>query len=153
MAYGLHVYEMLTLTAETGRQMIGFGMSRCRTAALLGVVVAMSLVAGCSTVTRTLDFSSDPELQRKGSYPNINESGPKQPGKLMTPEELDAAKKALAAKAAASSPAVGAAAKAEGASSAQELQALAKTHGQQTLEEIKAECAKGTAPDATKCPQ
>jgi hypothetical protein len=130
-----------------------FGTLRCRSLALLGLALAVSLVAGCSTVTRTLDFSADPELQRKGAYPNINDSGKPQPGKLMTPEELDAAKKALATKASAASPAVGAAAQAEGTATAEELQTLAKTHGQTTLQEIQDECAKGSPADATKCSQ
>lgn len=110
-----------------------------------------SLVAGCSTVSRTLDFSADPELQRKGAFPNINNSGPAQPGTVMTPEELAATKAALEARGAQAT-AIGAAAQAEGSTSAQELETLARTHGQKTLQEIQQGCANGTA-DATKCPQ
>lgn len=115
--------------------------------------MASLLVAGCNTVTKTLDFSKDPRLDPQGGYPNINVAGPTQPGKLLTPEQQAATKQALAAEGAAISPAAGSAAKAEGAASAQQLQDLARTHGEKTLQEIQAECAAKAGADATKCPQ
>jgi len=130
------------------------GTLRCRSAAIIGLTLALSLVAGCSTVSRTLDFSSDPNLQPgKGGFPNINEAGKQPVGKPLTPEQQEQAKASLEAKAKQTSAAVGASAQQESAASAQDLQNLAKTHGEKTIEEIQAGCDSGTAADATKCPQ
>ena len=153
MAYGRGIYEMLTLSPETGEQMSCFGTLRCRSVSRLGVLVAIALLAGCNTVQKTLDFSADPRLEANKDYPNINVAGPTPKGKLLTPEEQAATKKALDAKAAALKAPAAAQAKAEGAASAEELQSLAKSHGEQTIEEIQGRCTDGSDADATKCPQ
>ena len=128
------------------------GTLRCRSAAIIGLTLALSLVAGCSTVSRTLDFSSDPNLQQ-GGFPNINEAGKQPVGKALTPEQQEQAKAALEAKAKQTSAAVGASARPQSAASAQGLENLAKTHGEKTIQEIQSGCDSGTAADATKCPQ
>jgi len=133
--------------------MVEFGTMRCRAAAFVGLLLLTASMAGCSTVGKTFDFKADPELQRKGAYPNINDSATPQPGTAMTPEEQEAAKAALVARAAAASPAIGAAAKQQGAQNAAELEELARTQSEQAQRDLEARCADGTAPDATKCPQ
>lgn len=115
--------------------------------------MVLSFVAGCSTVSKTLDFSADPNLQGKGGYPNINEAGKEPVGKALTPEQQEQAKTALEAKAKQTSAAVGASVQQQSAASAQDLEDLAKTHGEKTLEEIKSGCDSSNAADATKCPQ
>ncbi|MBZ9937752.1 hypothetical protein LB518_15735 [Mesorhizobium sp. BR1-1-16] len=116
----------------------------------IGIVAALS---GCTTVKKTLDFSADPELQRKGAYPNINVGGAPQPGKPLTPEEQQKAKAALSAEGKVAGPEAGADAKKQGAERASELDALAKNHAAQTIEEIQNGCGTDKVIDATKCPQ
>lgn len=132
--------------------MWGFGTLRCRSLAPVGLLLASIALTGCSTVGKTLDFSSDPRLDADKNFPNINLSGPTQPGKLLTPEQQAAEKQALTAKAAAISPDTAAAAKAQGAASAAELQAIAKSHGA-AAGSANANCPDGSNADATKCPQ
>ena len=39
----------------------------------LGLALALAAaLSGCNTVKKTFDFSPDPELQKDGTYPNIN---------------------------------------------------------------------------------
>ncbi|WP_139251480.1 hypothetical protein [Kaistia soli] len=116
----------------------------------IGLVAALS---GCTTVKKTLDFSADPEMQRPGTYPNINTGGAPQPGKPLTPAEQDQTKAAIAAQGKIASPEAGADAKKQGAERATELDALAKNHAAQTLEEIQNGCGTDKVIDATKCPQ
>ena len=120
----------------------------------LGLALALAgALAGCNTVKKTFDFSPDPELQKDGTYPNINVGGVPQPGKPLTPDEQQKAMAAIKAKGAVASPQAGADAKQQGAASAAELDQIARTHGELTLEEIRNGCGTDKVVDATKCPQ
>ena len=133
--------------------MIGDGMRQRRRMGLWLSVVLLAALAGCTTVQKTLDFSGDPELQKKGAYPNINAAGPPQPGKPLTPAEQETEKAAIAASGKVASPEAGADAKKQGAERASELDTLAKTHAAETLKEIQNGCGTDKVIDATKCPQ
>ncbi len=133
--------------------MIGDGMRQRRTMVLWLSVAVVATLAGCTTARKTLDFSADPELQKQGAYPNINASGPPQPGKVLTAAEQDKEKAALAAQGKVASPEAAADAKKQGAERASELDTLAKTHAAETLKEIQNGCGTDKVIDATKCPQ
>ncbi len=134
-------------------RMIGDGMRQRRARGLWLSVALVVALAGCTTVRKTLDFGADPELQRQGTYPNINTGGAPQPGKVLTPAEQDKEKAALTARGKVASPEAAAEAKQQGAERASELDTLARTHAAETLKEIQNGCGTDTVIDATKCPQ
>jgi hypothetical protein len=137
--------------------MVGFmvpdGKKRCRATFVLLTLGLIAGLSACSTVKKTFDMTPDPELQRPGVYPNINETGAPQPGRLLTPDEQKQTVDALAAKGRQASPAIGVAAKKEVDAGAAELQKVGKTHVGDTLKDIQDYCKTAKAADATKCPQ
>ncbi|WEK48909.1 MAG: hypothetical protein P0Y66_14100 [Candidatus Kaistia colombiensis] len=116
------------------------------------VTLAVSLAACSQQLSRTLDNSPDPELDRPGVFPNINVAGGQPPGKLMTPAELQSATAGLKAKGARNDPRTAEAARKQSAASNAALEKTAATHAKKTLSEIQERCDQ-PGEDATKCPQ
>lgn len=129
------------------------GMKRCRTITLFAFAGLLAATAGCSTVKKTFDTTPDPELQRPGVYPNINDSGKAQPGKPLTADEQAKVQASLESRARQADPATGASAKKEVESQADALGKIASTHADEALQEIKNGCGTAKPVDATKCPQ
>ncbi|HEV7285335.1 MAG TPA: hypothetical protein VGN75_10800 [Kaistia sp.] len=129
------------------------GIKRSRSASLvLMLTLAVSLAACSQQLSKTLDNSPDPELDRPGVFPNINVAGGEPPGKLMTPAELKTATEGLKAKGARNDPRTAEAARQHSATTNAALEKTAATHAKKALSEIQERCGEPGA-DATKCPQ
>lgn len=115
----------------------------------MAVAVGLTL-AGCSSTLANLT-DKDPEMERPGAFPNINQTGGQPPGKLMTPEEQAKARADLDRRAAQASARSGARVAAKQNAAGDQLQKRAATHGEDRVREL--ECGAAGADDATKCPQ